>query len=248
MIFLCGKQHVAGVQADVADVEDEEGAGAAGRVEQPFVGQARSAVGRAAVELVEKLRGEPVGRVVFAEVVAQFLGHEVLVELLQQVAGAVGVGVERDKGVIGQLLHDTAQGGVHFGRPVVEIPAEEVAFEEVADAEVAENAAFLHRAEVVLQAGSVEADGVRQCDRLEMGDAGDLGAGVEVDDLDGEQLDERGVVAVDGKEQLEGLELVAGAGADSVKAGELLDIELGRVLLVAANLAEGAAPTGDRAR
>src|ERR1035441_2043251 len=75
-----------------------------------------------------------------------------------------------------------------------------------------------------------------------MGDAGDLGASVEIDDLNSEQLDERGVVAVDSKEELEGLELVARTGANSVKTGELLDIQLGRVLLVAANLAEGARP------
>ena len=38
-----------------------------------------------------------------------------------------------------------------------------------------------------------------------MGDAGDLGSGIEVDYLDGQQLDESSVVAMDGEEQFERL-------------------------------------------
>jgi len=111
---------------------------------QSLIRRTRSAVRRAAVELVEQLRGEPVGRVVFAEVVAQFLRHQVLVKPFQQVARAVGVGVQRNERIGGELLHDGAQGLVNFGRPVFEIPTEEVAFEEVADAKVTEDAAFFH--------------------------------------------------------------------------------------------------------
>ena len=105
------------------------------------------------MKLIEKLRGEPIGRVVFAEVVPQFLRHKVLVKLFQQVARAVGIGVQGDERIVRQLLNHVPKGFVNFRRPVFDIPTKEIAFEKVANAEMTEDAAFLHRAKVVLQPG-----------------------------------------------------------------------------------------------
>ena len=139
--------------ANVADVQDEKRARSASGIEQSFVGRAWRSVGRAAVKLVEHLLRQPVGRVVFAEVVAQFLRHEVLIKLLEQVACAFGIDVERDEGVAGKLANDLAQRGIRRLVPTFEIPTEEIAFEKIADAQVPENAAlFLKLNEVRPQA------------------------------------------------------------------------------------------------
>ena len=75
--------------AQPLDGQHEERTRTAGRVEQPLVGLAFVA------EFVQHVLGEPVGGVVFAEVVANFPRHEPVIQLLEQVAGLLGADFKR---------------------------------------------------------------------------------------------------------------------------------------------------------
>ena len=82
--------------AVAGDEQDEEGAGAAGGVEPPgffeFLFEDKLCVRRGVSKeslllflyLSEEVFGEPVGGVVFAEVVADFAGEEGVIELLKR--------------------------------------------------------------------------------------------------------------------------------------------------------------------
>jgi hypothetical protein len=51
---------------------------------------------------------------------------------------------------------------------------------------------------------------------------------------------------VDGEEKLKRVQLVTGAGADGVEPSKGLDIELGRILFIAADLAELQRPLAEQ--
>ena len=176
------------------DGQHQEGAGTAGRVQQPLAGITGYA------HLIQQPLGQPVGGVVLAQVVSQLLGHQVLVELLQQVTGLLRVYVQRHQRVIGQVTDDAPEGVLDRRVPDIQVPAKEVTFQEVLDAEVGKDSAPLHLVQVSLQAGCI-------C-RGHLGQAGaHLGHQVVVGNLDRQQLDEDGVVGVDGKEEMQAARL-----------------------------------------
>ena len=120
---------------DAVDRHDQEGSRAAGGIEQPFVGIALVA------QFVKNQLGEPVGRVVLAQVVPHAAGEQLMVQLLQQVAADRAIFGERARVVAVQPRNHVAHELVDRLGPNGQIPGEQVAFEEVGDVEVLKDAA-----------------------------------------------------------------------------------------------------------
>ena len=77
--------------------------------------------------------GQPVRRVVLSEVMANLAGQQIVVELLQQVAGVLRGELESPRIVLGQPLNQLAGGLLDVVVPGREVPPEEISFQKIAN-------------------------------------------------------------------------------------------------------------------
>ena len=205
---------------DAVQRHHEKCARAAGGVEQALV---RVAV---VAEFFKREFRQPVGRVVFAQIVADGLGKKLLVELLEQVAGFGGIDAERSGVELIEGARHRADGVAAVLAPGVEIPGEEVAFEKVANAGLRPDAALFEISQFVPQFGRSRSGG----DLLYRGNPDGREGG---DDFSGQHLHEDGVPGVNGEEEF-GRMGIGGA----ILLGQFPDFGILIMKVVAANHAE----------